>query len=237
MNLSFEHCGHNIEFELIYRARKSIGIKICPHNGVIVHSPKHVKSNEIIKIVKSKASWILKKIDEIENIKQTVISKEFIDGEKFTFLGEEHTLEILFNTMIKRPVISIDYAKISLEINTSDPAKIKAWLEKWYKTKALETILERILYYQPLINVKPNIVKVKAQKTRWGTCNSKGNLYFNWKIIMAPIEVLDYLVVHEMAHLRHLNHSAKFWDIVGNILPDYQVRRKTLKKFGGTYTF
>lgn len=237
MKLFFENCCEKIDFELIYRTRKTVGIKICRENGLIVHSPKGVKSEEIIKILKTKSSWIVKKLEEVRNIEQRIIPKKFVDGEKFLFLGEEHKLEILFNPKQKKPKFEIDYGRILIETCTTEPDKIKAWFEAWYRTKALETIGERVLYYQPLLGIKPNLVKVKTQKSRWGTCNSKGNLYFNWKIIMAPIEILDYLVVHEMAHLLHLNHSAKFWNCVGNILPDYKTRRQILKKFGSTYSF
>lgn len=236
MKLFFEHSGHKIEFELIYRNRKSICIKISPQNGVVVHAPKSVKPDEILKILKSKSRWILKKLTEINSIKQIIIRKEFIDGEKFLFLGEEHNLQILFNPNKKRPNIMLDYGKLILETNSSETIKIKKYLEDWYRGKALETILERILYYQQFLEVRPKAVKVKTQQSRWGSCNSKGNLYFNWKIIMSPIEILDYLVVHEMAHLIHLNHSSKFWNLVARILPDYKTSRKILKKFGSTYT-
>ena len=236
MKLFFEHCGREIEFELIYRPRKTVGIKISRENGVNVYSPKGLKVDEIIKLLKIKAGWIIKKLNDIEEINQKIVPKSFVDGEKFWFLGEEHALEILFNPTIKRPNITIDYGRIIFETKTDEAEKIRNFFEEWYKEKALETILERILHYQQFFKIKPNFVKVRTQKSRWGTCNSKGNLYFNWKIIMAPIEILDYLVVHEMAHLVHLNHSSKFWDFVGGILPDYKTSRKTLKKFGSIYT-
>jgi hypothetical protein len=237
MKLFFEHSGQRIEFELIYRSRKSIGIKISPKDGIIIHSPKGIKPDDIIKTLKTKSSWILKKLDEVKNIKKTVITKKFINGEKLLFLGEEHSLEIFYNPNIKNTNISIDYGKIILESKTDNADRIKNHLEQWYKIKGLEIILERIFHYQPFFTIKPNVVKVKTQKSRWGTCNSKKNLYFNWKIIMAPIEIVDYLVVHEMAHLVHMNHSSKFWNFVEKILPDYKSSRKILKKNGHIYTF
>ena len=107
---------------------------------------------------------------------------------------------------------------------------------KAYKQKAKRQILQRIEYYSAYIPeaVKINRITIKEQKSRWGSCSSKGNLNFNWRLILAPEAVLDYVVVHEMCHLKYMNHSKAFWSEVERILPDYKDRRKWLKENGNS---
>lgn len=99
--------------------------------------------------------------------------------------------------------------------------------------RALKIFPERVEYYARLMGVSYGRITIREQKTRWGSCSSKGNLNFNWKLVMMPMEILDYVVVHELAHRREMNHSKAFWKIVGQAMPDYQERRKRLKEYSG----
>ena len=102
-----------------------------------------------------------------------------------------------------------------------------------YIRKAKETITKRVSYFARLMGVSYRNITIREQKTRWGSCSSEGNLNFHWKLVLMPPEVLDYVVVHELAHRKEMNHSRKFWAEVKNVLPDYEKRRKWLKEFGG----
>ncbi|MBS4026276.1 MAG: M48 family metallopeptidase [Clostridia bacterium] len=104
----------------------------------------------------------------------------------------------------------------------------------WYRQQANEAIMLRVRYYSEKVGVAYNTVRIKDQKTRWGSCSAKKNLNFNWRLIMAPPEVLDYVVVHELCHLIHLNHSPAFWQLVKNQLPDYSRHKRWLKDQGAT---
>ena len=102
----------------------------------------------------------------------------------------------------------------------------------WYRQRADKKIKERVAKYQDKIGVKPNKVRVKKQKRRWGSCSSKGNLNINWRIIMAPMSIVDYIVVHELTHLKHSNHSQEFWQTVEAVIEDYQRRQEWLRVNG-----
>lgn len=104
-----------------------------------------------------------------------------------------------------------------------------------YIDKARKIFLERVNYYALIMGISVGRIVIREQKTRWGSCSSKGNLNFNWKLILMPQEILDYVVVHELAHRFEMNHSPKFWNIVEGIMPDYKVRRKWLKENGNKY--
>ena len=103
------------------------------------------------------------------------------------------------------------------------------------RNQAAEVITARCRYYAPVMGVSYGTVTIREQKTRWGSCSTKGNLNFNWKLVLMPLEILDYVVVHELAHRIQMNHSAAFWAEVGKILPDYKERRQWLKVNGQKY--
>jgi predicted metal-dependent hydrolase len=111
---------------------------------------------------------------------------------------------------------------------------IEQALVSWLLRKAEEVIDERLKYYRDIVGVSYNRFCIKAQKTRWGSCSSKGNLNFNWRLIMAPQWVLDYVIVHELSHLRHMNHSKEFWNTVANYMPEYKKAVAWLKENGGS---
>ncbi len=109
---------------------------------------------------------------------------------------------------------------------------IKDNLEKFYKEQAIDVLKERTDYYSNILKVAPKNIVIKNQKTLWGSCSSKGNINYNYKIVMAPLEILDYIVVHELCHLVYMNHSKDFWDLVESIIPDWKKRRNWLKENG-----
>ncbi len=109
---------------------------------------------------------------------------------------------------------------------------IKDNLEKFYKEKAVKVLKERTDYYSNILKVAPKNIVIKNQKTLWGSCSSKGNINYNYKIVMAPLKILDYIVVHELCHLVHMNHSKDFWQLVESIIPDFKERRNWLKENG-----
>lgn len=104
--------------------------------------------------------------------------------------------------------------------------------EAVYRAQAAEIFARKAAYYAERMNVTFNKITIRDQKTRWGSCSSKGNLNFNWRLVLAPVPVLDYVVIHELAHRREMNHSSRFWDIVGEMMPDYRIYRKWLWEHG-----
>jgi predicted metal-dependent hydrolase len=232
MILGFDYGAERIEFEVIYRKRKTLSIKIEPPGIITVIAPEKSKESVIIDIVKNKGSWIIKKLSEVKEKEYLRREHKFVNDEDFLYLGLEYALQIIVDKAARKPKIWLEEDLLYITINENSPDKIKVSLEEWYRKKALEKILERIKHYETYFNFKPNKVTVKEQKKRWGSCNSKRELFFNWKIVMAPVSVIDYLVVHEMSHMVHLNHSKDYWDFVGKIIPDHKERRAWLKKNG-----
>ncbi len=235
MKLSYEYARQTIEFQVVFRKRKTMAIQIQPPDKVIVISPKGVKEDEIIRLVKGKSKWISRKLFQVKEMENQKKNRKYVNGETFIYMGRNYSLEIVYDREYRIPQAKMFRGKLYVYTDSFDPLLIKLALEKWYKEKALQKVLERVSYYQKYFDLAPNKVMIKDQKKRWGSCSSQRNLYFNWKCIMAPSFVLDYLVVHEMCHMVHMNHSADFWNLVKSILPDYEKSREILKVQGVKY--
>lgn len=232
MKLFVDTDNGKIDFDIQYRKRKTLSIQIDPTGKVLVIAPKGLPQEVIMEMVSSKSKWIWKKLLELKEIGYKPKSKSFVDGEIFMYLGEEYRLKIEIDDNVKKPEVVVLQKKIYIKAPKYDKELISKTMEKWYREMCFSNIIERVEYYKESIGVNPTKITVKEQKKRWGSCTSKGHILFNWRCIMAPIEIIDYLVVHEMCHLVHMNHSKAFWGLVESILPDYKERRAWLKKYG-----
>lgn len=230
MKIQFEN--NIIEFDLIYRKRKTLSILVNDDETIKVTAPLKVSEEDILRIVKSKAKWILKKQGEIKNINKNKVSRKFENGEVFMYLGNSYTLKLNFNKDTKFIKIKLLVNELEVISNTYDREKIKVALEKWYREKTLEKAIERVRYYEKYFKIEPKEIKSKEQKLRWGSCTYNNKLLFNWRIVMAPIDIFDYIIVHEMCHMEHKNHSKEYWRSVEEILPDYKDKAQWLKENG-----
>jgi len=232
MKLKYEYNFQTIEFEVVYRNRRTMAIQIKPPDDIRVLVPKGASEKEILCAVKSKSSWIVKKLAELDDLGYEKIDKKYCDGEIFMFLGENYPLKINIDEKIKKDYVDFFDNQIVVNVREKSDKNIKKVLEKWYRAESMEKILDNVKKYANYIKVKPRNIKVKTQKKRWGSCTSNRDMYFNWKISMAPVEVIDYIVLHEMCHLVHMNHSAEFWDFLYQIMPDYKDKKDWLKRNG-----
>lgn len=148
------------------------------------------------------------------------------------YLGRNYSLQIQTDESIKKPVVRLYQGKFFVTVPSKNEDLIKQALEQWYREKTREKVLERIQYYQHFFKKKPADVRVKEQQKRWASCTTYDELLFNWRCVMAPSYVLDYIVVHEMCHMYYKNHSQEFWDMLASIIPDYERRKEWLKKHG-----
>lgn len=227
------HKLYTFNYKIFRKKRKTIGIKITNKGEVVVTSPFGISDETIENIVKKKSSWILSKLNIIESEK--LEEKTYLkNGYKLLYLGIQLKLELSYEkTDNCNFFIDNGSFKVYFDDNIAlDEDTIKNHIIDIYKKQAKKVLIERTKIYSKLINENPLKVTVKSQKTLWGSCSSKRNINYNYKIIMAPMEVVDYIVVHELCHLIHMNHSKQYWNTVQSILPDYKIRRRWLKDNG-----
>lgn len=230
--MKFEYGTQTIEFDVKYSKRKTIEIGVEPPEIITVISPEGTADDVILKHVKSKAKWIVQKLFEMNEIEYRRLEKEYVNGESFMYLGRNYSLQIVDDLSVKQPVTKLYQGKFYINTPTKDQSKLKKSMEQWYRQKTLEKVLERIDYYLKFFDQSPTSVKIKEQKKRWASCTVNRELYFNWRCTMAPAWVLDYIVVHELCHMVHMDHSKGFWSLVERIMPDYEKRREWLKNYG-----
>ena len=232
MKLEFNYQSTNISFEVIFRKRKTIQIAIDPPNKITVTAPNIMTKEQVLKFVESKGRWIIKKLKYLETLDYSNINKEFVDGELFLYLGKEYSLQIIEDPKIMVAEVKLTDDKLILKVRNNNSQEIRSILELWYKSKADEVIRSRVRYYQKYFDKEPSRIKIKEQKRRWGSCTYKDELLFNWRCVMADLDALDYVVVHEMCHMVQKNHSKDYWKVVASVMPDYKVQKKYLKENG-----
>ena len=210
--------------EFIRARRRTISIQVRPDGKVIVRAPLRVAEKVVRAFVESKSDWITRKKAEAAKRAPAPL-KQFKDGERFLLLGREIPLRVAAN---QRAALSLALAG---EFSLSQRAlpNATAVFEKWYKAYALQVLSERVRLYAARHGFAPGRIRITSARTRWGSCSSTGTLSFTWRLVMAPMDVVDYVVVHELVHLQVKNHSKTFWDAVAALMPDYKSRMAWLK--------
>ncbi len=219
----------NIKIEKIIRSnRKTVALQITDDATIIIKAPYHADDDTVLKLVVKHKGWIEKKLEEINKRNSKSGKKEFISGEEFLYLGNYYKLTIAENQ--NKPLIFNngfyllkDYLPVARNI-----------FIQWYKDKAYKKIKERVEFYAQKRGFKYNCINITNAQKRWGSCSHNNNLNFSWRLIMAPLPVIDYVVVHELVHIVEKNHSKDFWSKVKIIMPDYENYDGWLKKNGHT---
>ena len=235
--LSYEYGTQHIEFDVVYRKRKTLAIEVEAPDQITAIVPIGLDKAGILDLVKSKSKWIVSKIFEIREIEHRKSHKQYVNGESFPYLGRNYSLVIELDPGVTLAEAKLYQGKLIVSTNTKDETTIQKALENWYRDKAREKIEERIAYYQVYFDTAPKRLVIKNQQKRWGSCTKNKDLLFNWKSVMCPSPILDYIVVHEMCHLIHMNHSDAFWELLQKVLPDYEKRKEWLKNNGLKYDF
>ncbi len=203
--------------------RKTVSLQVT-REGVVLRCPHGIPLAQLEAWVTQKQDWIRRKQEELAARPWPPV-RRFADGDEISYLG---------NPLVLRR----DQSRLGIELeerivwvpDIGDAQILRGLIKDWYKAEASRVIPERVEVYRAELGVPMPPVLIRDPRQRWGSCNAKGELRFNWRLIMAPLPILDYVVVHELCHLRHLNHSAQFWGCVGSLLPDYKARRRWLKQ-------
>lgn len=219
--------NRRIEYILIQTTRKNVLFQALPEGVTRVYAPRHIKLREIDEMVRQRADQLAemhKSVDQ--HIEEDRRNHPVTDGSTLMIEGKAYTLRLKQGKPVRGVTDGGEY-RLTLP-DTSDPA-VRAAIRSTLSVRALERIRSRVNHFAPLIGVQPGRIAIRDQKSRWGSCSSKGNLNFNWKLIMAPPDVLDYVVIHELCHLHEFNHSPRFWQLVYARMPDYESWKKWLK--------
>lgn len=210
--------------------RRSIGLRI-DDRGLTVNAPLRASEKWLHSVLHDKAQWVVDKLEDWQAKKPA--PPQWVDGQPASFLGKPLTLRVVASLFDAPPQLH----GVQLFVHATDGTNehvVEQAVTQWYQREAERLFKERVAHYAPLLNVSPRMVKLSTARTQWGSCTARGSVRLNWQLIKMPLRLIDYVVVHELAHLREMNHSAAFWRVVGEACPDYAKRRRELRGWSQT---
>jgi predicted metal-dependent hydrolase len=220
--------SEQIEYQLNFVERKTLGITVQPDRNVLVKAPLGSSVDKIQTKIRKKAPWILKQKDHFLSFEPRTPKRRYVSGETHLYLGRQYQLRIITDTNEER----VKYAGRFIEVHTQEKAKAEKMLLDWYKVKAniwfnklANPLIDRFKKY----NVSPKSVEIKFMKYRWGSCSNKGRVLLNPELIKAPKACIEYVIIHELCHLVHRDHTKAFFDLQTKEMPDWEKWKNKLE--------
>lgn len=244
--MQIQYNNETITINIIRSKRSTACLRIQPDGTVEVRGPRLMSDAFVREFIQAKADWIIQRRREVVEHQSKKKVHNFQSGDVFLYLGEAYVLTLVAagrkRVELVREVVE-NKQQVIQEMQTIDnkfivyttyfePRNVEKQIKEWYKKQAVEYITERVEHYAQTVSENYTEITMENRKGRWGSCSSKGELTFNWRLMLAPQEIIDYVVVHELCHLKHMDHSPQYWKAVGSILPDYKVRKEWLKENG-----
>jgi predicted metal-dependent hydrolase len=215
-----------LDYLIVYSRRRTLRLSVERDASVVVRAPEGTPEDTIRRAVEARKLWLFQKINHAQKYPERRQRKEFVSGETIPYLGRNYRLEVT-NQALDGVQFHSGFA-----ISLQSRRQAAILFRQWYVERAKERIAARTEYFAAAMGVTFNRTLVSDLKVRWGSCTPRSNLNFNWRIMKAPAFVIDYVIVHELAHLLEPNHSEKFWNTVSVQVPRYEKAKDWLKEHG-----
>lgn len=230
-NEIIKYGNSTIEYSLDFAERKTMGIKVYPDKSVHVIAPTDTSLEKVSEKVHSKAAWILRQQDFFLSFHPITPPRRFVGGETHLYLGKQYRLKII---EAERESVKLHGANITVYIKVKeDKKRIEKLLKAWYKSKADQYFNKLFRELAPLANPFFNgipTLRSRWMDKRWGSCNPKGEILLNIELIKAPKKCIEYVIIHELCHLAHLNHSSSFYELLDKLTPNWRKTKNELEK-------
>ncbi|UEP28026.1 M48 family metallopeptidase [Burkholderia sp. B21-007] len=223
----------DIEYQLLPGSDRRTTDIVIERNGVItVRPPVRMSPEQVDETVLSKRMWIYRNLAEWRDLNATRVTREWVNGETFLYLGSCYRLQLVVeqDEPLKLKDGRFCLRREIVERGSHDTAH--QVFEAFYKAKGLPRIQKRVASFAAKVGVAAGAIQIKDLGYRWASCTKEGDLHFHWKCLMAPLTIIDYIIVHELCHLHHRDHSDAFWNEVDKVLPDYRDRKEWLRMRG-----
>ncbi|MCZ6804103.1 MAG: SprT family zinc-dependent metalloprotease [Proteobacteria bacterium] len=230
MTGSYQYGAELIQYDVLYLPRKTMEIAVYPDLKVVIRSPLHVSQEEIKQKIKKRAKWITKQIRYFRQFDPRTPARSYISGETHLYLGRQYRLKIIAG---KESSVKLYRGKIVVLLEgTSQKKQVKEYLDSWYVEKAREKFkqsLERCMPKLSKMKFKQPLLHIRAMRSRWGSLSKNGTLTLNPVLIRAPKECIDYVITHELCHMKYHDHSKQFYELLDNVMPDWEKRKHRLE--------
>jgi predicted metal-dependent hydrolase len=236
---SIEFGTSRIDYDIKYSTRrKNLSIAVYPSKKIEVLAPPGLSQEEIQGALKKKAGWVKERLDWFEQMGLLTVDREYVSGETFLYLGRQYRLKIVYSTnrvpvKLRGKYFEVTLSQGILEQDRREAVRRAMW--RWYRAHAKERIEKIIGHYSARLRIEQPAFRVKYQAKRWGSCSKDDVLNINLRIIMAPQSLIEYVVAHELCHLRYKDHSADFWQLLRLVMPNYEVRKENIRRDGWRY--
>ncbi|WP_416148544.1 M48 family metallopeptidase [Salipaludibacillus sp. HK11] len=224
------YSGEAMQFEINYKKSGSIGIHIDTYGNVEVQAPKGTSVEMVNQIIERNWDQIQQKSKEMKERMLGPKKRIYHHGESFLYLGKTYPIQISQDSTIKKDHVVFEEGILHIFVKQLEDEKIKQALKRFYYQRCKAIVEKSIRNHQSDFKVKPRSIRITDSKKTWGTCDSQLQLTFNWRLAMAPHEVIHYVVVHEMCHMVHLNHDRSFWRLVGKMSPNFKEQENWLAR-------
>ena len=223
--------GAPFSYEVVYSARRTLGVVVSQDGAVAVRAPHGTSDSRIAKFVERFKPWILR---QLSRGRKACPARKYVTGESLSYLGKKYRLRVTVDGALKHPDVSLTATRLLVAVQSglSEETRqraVKNALAGWYKERAQQVLPERVSQLGRIMCLSPSGIKVKTQLRRWGSCTVKGAVALNWQIVMAPLKVIDYVVIHELCHLKVRHHQKEFWQLVASYSPEFKKLRKWLR--------
>jgi len=215
--------------------RTTVAVAVDPVEGVLLTAPAGVDVARLDSVVKAKAQWIVERLRLVEDGEQGHGPLQWITGESVSYLGRHYRLRVKPVAQPEEPALRGAWLGVEVDARLDVKATaraVEASVRQWFRVHAVDYLQDRTRMWATKAHVEVADVVVKDQQKRWASCDDKGTLRFNWRIIQAPMRLVDYVVAHEVVHLIHRDHNKAFWARLGMLMPDYERRKEELRKIG-----
>lgn len=222
--------SRTVVFNLEYRKRKSLGIRVHPDTRVEVLAPVDAKKDKVLERVKKKAAWILKQIDQFNSYKPAAPKRRFINGETHLYLGRQYRLKIVSD---KKNEVKAYRGQLFIHAVNTQSEALRRQLDLWYKQRAnfiFNELLDEVLPKFNRYKIKKPILLIRYMSKRWGSCTALGKIILNTELIKAPKGSIEYVIVHELSHLVHHNHTKAFQHLLNKVMPEWRKRKDRLEE-------
>ncbi|HVV69000.1 MAG TPA: SprT family zinc-dependent metalloprotease [Gammaproteobacteria bacterium] len=216
------------------KRKRTIGFKIDNQQGLVIQAPLRTSLKELKKMAQSQAKWILKEYAAMVHLEKTSAEKKLVTGELVPYLGKHYPLQV-HGGLHRSETCCLADNQVHVRIPQGLPEnKQRHWvlcrLSRWYREQAEVVVKQRLQVWVEVSGLKPSSWRITSAMRRWGSCSTENRICINWRLIFVSLELIDYVIVHELCHIAHKNHSRAFWARVEEILPDYRYREAELKQ-------
>lgn len=223
----------DIDYQLLPGSPRKTTDIVIERNGVVtVRAPADYTPEQVDAVVDSKRLWIYRNLAEWKDLNTSAVAREWVDGETFLYLGRAYRLSLISG---QERALLLKEGRFCLSravIERAGTVAARQAFEAYFADKGMQRLRQRVAWFAPKVGVNTAGIKVKEMGYRWASCGKNGTLNFHWKCMMAPPRIIDYIVVHELCHLHHRNHTDAFWNEVDKVMPDYRERKAWLRKHG-----